>query len=311
MNTRKFLIVPILAVMAFIATGCAASNGESTQEPTVSRTKSVSQAEASKPILNPVDGISHAHGLAVDAADSSKLYIATHHGLLVLEDDKDLYRIGDIQDDFMGFSAHPRRPNIFFTSGHPQRGGNLGVQRSDDGGMSWTKLSDGVSGPVDFHSMTLSAANPSLMYGWYGALQRSADAGKNWELVRTSLSQVISVTADPHDENVVYAGTQGGLQISRDKGETWSSFSEQLSGEPVTAVAVDPVNDQNMLSFVASQGVLRSNDGGQIWESVSNDLGIVLYFAYDFRSPNTVYALNKGNSIYKSIDGGSNWVLIR
>ena len=38
--------------------------------------------------LIPITGITHGHGLAVDIADPSKLYIATHHGLLVLKNEK-------------------------------------------------------------------------------------------------------------------------------------------------------------------------------------------------------------------------------
>ena len=57
--------------------------------------------------LNPIDAITHAHGLAVDVENSSKLYIATHHGLLVLENGKELFRVGKSQDDYMGFSPHP------------------------------------------------------------------------------------------------------------------------------------------------------------------------------------------------------------
>ena len=38
--------------------------------------------------LTLVDSISHAHGLAVDVADSSKLYIATHYVLYVLMNEK-------------------------------------------------------------------------------------------------------------------------------------------------------------------------------------------------------------------------------
>jgi len=82
--------------------------------------------------LTPEESISHGHGLAVDVKDSNKLYIATHYGLFVLINEKNLYRIGKSRDDYMGFVVHPTEPNVFFTSGHPAKGGNLGVQRSDD-----------------------------------------------------------------------------------------------------------------------------------------------------------------------------------
>src|SRR3989344_5855590 len=120
--------------------------------------------------LTPMDTVSHAHSLAVDSCDSSKLYIATHYGLFVLMNDEDLYRVGDATDDYMGFSTHPTEAKLFYSSGHPNGGGNIGVQKSEDGGVTWTKISDGVEGPVDFHAMTISPVDPNIPYGWYGKL---------------------------------------------------------------------------------------------------------------------------------------------
>lgn len=255
--------------------------------------------------------ISHGHGLAVDSADKNKLYIATHQGLLVLKDGKDLYRIGKSQDDFMGFTAHSRKPETFFTSGHSTRGGNLGVQRSDDGGMTWKKLSDGVSGPVDFHSMTLSPANPELLYGWYGVLQRSTDGGESWEQVPSTLKSVISLTAHPREEATVFAATANGLQRSTDKGKTWSPYGEELKEDAVMSVALDIFEPLNMLSYSQSLGLARSTDAGESWQKISQDLGIVLYFAFDPNTRDMVYALNRDNTIFKSIDGGLHWDFVR
>jgi hypothetical protein len=97
------------------------------------------------------EAITHGHGLAVDVADSNKVYIATHEGIVTLINDKDLYEVAGPKDDYMGFSVHPTQANVFFSSGHSSRGGNIGFQKSEDGGITWKKLSNGVNGPVDFH----------------------------------------------------------------------------------------------------------------------------------------------------------------
>jgi hypothetical protein len=104
--------------------------------------------------LVPESVISHGHGLAVDPNDSSKVYIATHHGLLVLQNDKDLYRVGASMDDYMGFSVHPTESNVFFSSGHPSLGGNIGFMKSLDGGFTWKKISNGVDA-VSYTHLTL------------------------------------------------------------------------------------------------------------------------------------------------------------
>jgi len=51
--------------------------------------------------------LQHVHGLAVDIANPNRLLIATHHGLFQLENETDLSRIGDVEDDLMGFTPHP------------------------------------------------------------------------------------------------------------------------------------------------------------------------------------------------------------
>ena len=265
--------------------------------------------------LVPEKFITHGHGLAVDVRDASSLYIATHHGLLVLKNEKDLYRIGASHDDYMGFTPHPNDSNVFYSSGHPQRGGNLGFQKSEDGGFTWKKLADGIDGPVDFHAMAVSPINPNLLYGWYqGNLQRSQDEGKTWEIVNRDLL-IIQLTADSQDENVVYIATPDGrgVQVSRDKGVTWQSLSPELEGGQVAVISVNPGNSQEMFVFAEKIGGLgKTIDGGKTWNKVNEEFEseTVLYISYDKSQPKNVYLLTHKNAIYKSTDGGGIWVKV-
>lgn len=278
------------------------------------KNESGSQTSSSSKELIPVDAVTHGHGLTVDSADPNKLYIATHYGLLVLVNEKDLYQVGEKKDDYMGFSPHPSNPKVFFTSGHPSFGGNLGFQRSDDGGFTWTKISNGVNGPVDFHAMTVSPVNPHIIYGWYmGSLQRSMDEGKSWEKVATNLSEVISLLADPKDESTVYAATTQGILVSKDKGKEWVNLSDDLTGSAVTVLAIDPQNPQQMLSYSQKLGLAKTSDSGKTWESIKENFGedLVFHMSIDKQNPENIYALTKSNSIYKSIDSGTTWNKIR
>lgn len=260
--------------------------------------------------LKPVDSITHGHGLAVDVTDSNNLYIATHHGLLLLKNDKDLYHIGDKNDDYMGFSPHPTDPKIFFSSGHPEAGGNIGFQKSSDGGLTWKKVSDGAGGPVDFHAMAVSPADPNLIFGWYqGAIQRSTDGGKNWEVISTTDFPIINLAADPKNKNIVYATSPQGLMMSENMGTDWI----QLFDGFVSAIAVDPKNSQKLLSFSQKYNLAQSNDGGKTWETLSETFGdeTPLFITFNKQSSKIVYTMTEKNSIYKSSDSGSSWDKIR
>lgn len=260
--------------------------------------------------LTPVASITHGHGLAVDVNDPNKVYIATHHGLLVLVNDKDLFQIGDKKDDYMGFSPHPTDSKIFYSSGHPATGGNIGFQKSEDGGFSWKKVSNGLNGPVDFHAMAVSPINPNLIYGWFqGTLQRSLDEGKSWEVVSTTSYPVASLITDPKDENVVYAATPEGLKVSKDKAASWN----QILDGYISVLAINPIDSQKMLVFSNQLGLAKSNDSSKTWEKIDETFGgqTPLFIAFTKQNPEIIYLLADKNSIYKSINNGDAWSKIR
>lgn len=264
--------------------------------------------------LTPEQSISHGHGLAVDVADPNKLWIATHYGLLLLQDEKDLYRVGKSRDDYMGFSVHPTDPNVFFTSGHPSFGSNLGFQKSEDGGVTWKKISIGVNGPVDFHAMAVSPVNSDIIYGWYaGNLQLSEDQGRNWRIVNREVAP-IQFAADSENENRVYAATRNGVLVSNDRGITWTILSQELVSGAVSVIAVHPKDSQILLIFSeALKGLGKSVDGGQTWSQIDERFNneTVLYIALSRIDPSVVYVLTHGNKLFKSNNAGDSWVRVQ
>lgn len=281
-----------------------------------SRGNSTPTNNSSSSNLYPEQAISHGHGLAVDVTDPSKVYIATHYGLLILQNEKDLYRVGRSKDDYMGFSPHPTEANVFFSSGHPSTGGNIGFQKSENGGVTWQKVSNGANGPVDFHAMAVSSINPNLVYGWFqGNLQRSTDQGKTWEIVNRDLLPVY-LAADTQDENIVYAATpQGqGVMVSRDKGATWTSLSKELEGGAISVIAIHPQNSKILLIFSEKLGGLgKSIDGGKTWQKITEGFNgeTILHIAFSRSTPDSVYALTHENKLFKSTDAGNMWIQIR
>lgn len=264
--------------------------------------------------LTPAKAFTHAHGLAIDNGDPSKLYIATHEGLYLLQNDKELYRVGDVRDDLMGFSIDGSTPGTFYSSGHFRGGGNIGLQKTTDGGLSWQRVSLGLEGPVDFHAMTVSAADPTVVYGYYGGkLQRSKDGGESWERAVGSVMP-IALVSHPTRASVLYAATPKGVQVTEDYGNTWRSLSVQLDTGAVLALAIDSVDTDRLLAFSeALNGLGKSTDGGRSWRSISESFGgsDVLHLAMSSSDPNTVYALTSANAVYKSSDGGDAWARIR
>src|SRR5688572_10332627 len=77
-------------------------------------------------------------------------------------------------------------------------------------------------------------------------------------------SNVRSLAADPHNRNVVYAGTQGsGVLRSDDRGKTWQQSGMQ--GHIVKAIAVSPAKPGLIVAGTKPPGVFVSRDGGRNW----------------------------------------------
>lgn len=252
----------------------------------------------------------HIHGLAVDRGDSARVYIATHNGLFLLQDDEDLTLVGRSRADYMGFSPHPTEPNVIFSSGHPVGGGNLGIQQSTDGGQTWTKLSDGdPNGPVDFHAMTVHETNPTIIIGWFrGRLYRSADSGSTWSVRPASVPPITTLGSDPRDERVLYAGTANGLLKSTDTGETWARALPSFT-ETVIDIDADPAKGGILLA--TPSGIVRVSpgiEGGMMLDRIGvlPDGAVPDQVAVDRKRPQTIYATS-AHTVYKSTDGGKTW----
>lgn len=253
----------------------------------------------------PLSEVSHIHGIAVDPVDSARLYLATHYGVWLTAVDGTAEQVSDNDNDYMGFTPHPSEPATFFGSGHPATGGNVGFIVSRDAARTWEQISPGANGPVDFHAMAVSAADPDVLYGLYGGVQASRDGGKAWEVVGAPSGTVYDLAASATYPNTVYAATSAGLAISLDGAGTWEPMGPQ--GQPASLVEVMP--DGATYAFVLGSGLLRLPDGSAEWQPVSNDFGtqVLLHLAADPEDPERLFAVTQDSRIVASTDGGKTW----
>lgn len=255
----------------------------------------------------------HFHGVAVGAAEISQLYLATHHGLYGVAPDGTAKRLSPVQD-FMGFTPHPTDPSTLYASGHPAGGGNLGFIVSEDGGGSWTQLAEGVGGPVDFHQMDVSPADPKTIYGAYaGQLQVSSDGGESWQVVGPAPEGLIDLAASSADPSILYAGTQAGLLKSADGGRSWQDA--YLLRRPTSMVHV--TREGVVLAFVVGSGLIRATEPTLSWQPLGADFGedYVVHLAADPSDPDKLYAVtlnprSHAQAVLASADGGKSWAAL-
>ncbi|MEX2399065.1 MAG: hypothetical protein WD432_03375 [Candidatus Saccharimonadales bacterium] len=290
MNKKIFWIVIILALIVF---GVLAVSGDDNESTNPANIESLT--------------LSDIHGLEVDINDPNRLYLPNHQGLYVQGADGNVSKISEISDDLMSFDVSPAESNVLYASGHPRTGGNLGLIKSTDSGVTWQSVSEGLNGPVDFHTMAIDSKEGNQIYGYYaGALQRSLDGGKTWGYLNDAPAQIIQLSSGA-TEDQLYAATTDGLHVSNDRGESWTVFA--FEGETVIAVEVNP-NSNQIIASTNAQGLVLSDDGGETWSN--SDFGAtdtVLYIASSPSEPSKSYLITRSLKIYQSTDSGSNWEL--
>ena len=121
----------------------------------------------------------------------------------------------------------------------------LGVQRSDDGGITWQPMGAGLP-EADVLVLEIDPEEPSRLYaGLDGSgLYRSLDGGLSFEVVapeRFGGKKVTAIAVDPADPSMIYVGTAlSGMFRSRDRGQAFGPFSSGLGRTAVHDLAFSP-----------------------------------------------------------------------
>jgi photosystem II stability/assembly factor-like uncharacterized protein len=132
--------------------------------------------------------------------------------------------------------------------------------------------------------------------------------------------RVNAIIVDPVVSTTYYAGAPaGGIWKSIDSGANWIPLSDQLPQIGVSGIAID-YNDSNTIYIATgdddggdsySVGVMKSIDGGSTWDTtnlnVSNSPSSMNDIYMNPSDSNMLWVATNGG-VYKTIDGGTNWV---
>ncbi len=256
----------------------------------------------------------HVHGLAFDPRDPQTLLLATHQGLIAISPEQGWRYLGKAGWDLMGFTVSPAETGVFYSSGHPGPGlalaNPVGLVMSRDGGRSWQPVS--LTGQVDFHALTVSPADPSLIVGWSymdKLLYRSQDRGQTWQRLRpaplATATTVYQLAAHPSNRQELWAATDTGLFRSRDLGQTWTL----VRAGAYTAVAFGPTPAQ-LAAYELGQGLLLSGDGGATWRQtgfLAAEGDAVANVAFHPQDPRALAVGTFRQDLRLSTDGGASW----
>lgn len=156
-------------------------------------------------------------------------------------------------------------------------------------------------------------------------------------------AHITALAMAPSNPNVIYIGTfSTGLYKTGNSGETWEFcstenlpayedslyFSPSQPGwwfgdyYPVNAIAVNPVNENNVWVGTFQNGLLVSYDGGNNWQKAHSSLPDTLKVSIIDINPNNPQDILLGagiiatagyprnGGVYRTIDGGGTWQFI-
>jgi photosystem II stability/assembly factor-like uncharacterized protein len=132
----------------------------------------------------------------------------------------------------MGLAIAPSRPNVIYALVEAKTNG---LYRSNDGGKTWKLVADKNIGnrPFYYADIFVDPVNENRIYNLHSYVTLSEDGGKTFEPL-LPFEWYSGVHPDhhafwvhPEDPNYLIEGNDGGLYISRDRGENWR-FAENL-----------------------------------------------------------------------------------
>ena len=214
-----------------------------------------------------------------------------------------------------------------------------GLQRSLNGGLSWTSATSGLS---DIGSdkapfitkIAKSNKEPDLLFvvGASG-VWRSTNFGGSWSLTPITDSDwgwdgssFFDVKISRANPDIVWAGRwmdpNGRINVSTDQGLTFNptSLYSQVSMGGISGLATHPLQDSTayvLFSFAHKPKILRTNDLGQTWEDISgfgadtvSSNGFPDVAVYDLlvfpNTPDTIWAGTE-IGLFESTDNGASW----
>jgi photosystem II stability/assembly factor-like uncharacterized protein len=140
-----------------------------------------------------------------------------------------------------------------------------GVYRTGDAGASWQAA--GLDGKTVF-SVVVDRSNPAIVYAGTdaagGSLWKTADSGAHWSQIQSGVAglDVLSLSQNPAQNTVVYAGTNNGVFQSSNSGTSWTSLG--LSGNSVYALKTNPLAAYNLAAGTTA-GLFLSSSSGASW----------------------------------------------
>jgi hypothetical protein len=199
-------------------------------------------------------------------------------------------------DPSNGNVAYLGPPGGGSTSSSSCQGNPDGLERSLDGGLTWTQVTGGG----------LPVSTASVRYEFQ--LPRIDGGSGNTSVSVQTASKIVYVTYIKHDETNNDAVLGGGVLKSADGGNTWSDITGTAleSGAATVGFAtMDSLGDL-WIADGSNNNLYMYTRSGTTWTTTNPPHGGGEGFAVDPNNPQRIFALG-GSALARSLNGGTSW----
>ncbi len=250
------------------------------------------------------------------STDAGKTWSPINNGITNLT-------IGHIEMD-------PNNSNILFAAAGRLSGFGGGsnaefgeILRTTNGGQKWTRQYGGYSF-LPFSYLKIDDANPNIVYAAASdrGFFKSTDNGISWFQTTYNApyynpGHIISIATNKSKPNWLITNSYGGgVFLSEDGANSWSSANKGYTGCGVTDMAV-AYDDPLKTVAVARSSIFKSTDGGDNWFGIGsmgkrfNNMPIgpseMRSIAFHPIDSNIMVSTDMERKIFKTTDGGGTW----
>ncbi len=241
----------------------------------------------------------HIGKIVVDPRDSNVVYVAAQGPLWAPGGDRGLYKTADggkTWNRVLNISENtgitdivldPTNPDILFAAAYQRRrhvftlidgGPESSIQKSTDGGKTWTKLKDGLpKEDMGRIGLALAPHNSKVVYATIestrkaGGIFVSKDGGSSWKKQNDYNAQgqyYGEIFVDPNDDDRIYAADVW-VRVSDDAGKTWRKIDEKWKHPDNHIVWIDPASSDHLI-IGCDGGLYESFDRAESWNFKAN-----------------------------------------
>lgn len=254
------------------------------------------------------------HGLSY-SADGTKLVAAVHDGLREFSNGE--WSIPDVEEnDYMGYS--PTKDG-FYSSGHPGPASKLknplGIVKSIDEGKTIDIVD--LHGEVDFHALSVGYETEDIYVFTPEANSKmkepgfyySKDKAKTWNQMKMNgiSGTPTAIIAHPTKKGVVAIGTDQGLYLSDNYGESFNLLLEEsnissavFSNSDEIIVGINTIDKQLIKLNITNNKTIN-------YKLPENMDGNISFISNNYKNKDEIAFATDQINIYVSKDNGQNW----